>query len=226
VVYHHLNRSDRHEAQIESALERFQRGVFGLAAVRGAWFRRGSSRVFFVLAQENHAERLIKAVEEMESMAWCRDGHFVILPSASSERTAEVGPNRSTRIDVRIGNFHVENSTANPLACQHNVDPMPTSAAERISEARVVTVVLNDNGGLNLAANPWIAEIAVPCRLKTAKTTFTVAAAFQGRRDMYRTSPSTLNLARRYDFAGVHLSKSCAISFEAAIEQITTSEAT
>jgi hypothetical protein len=112
VVYHHLNRSDKHDAQIESAVNRFQREMSGLAAARGAWFRRGSSRVFFILAQEKHAEGLMKALEEIESTAWCRDGHFVIVPSAmAGNMTATLAADRTTSVAVPRVKFRFENSS-------------------------------------------------------------------------------------------------------------------
>jgi hypothetical protein len=79
VVYHHLNRSDSHGTQIASLLARFQRELRGLGAAFGAWFRRGSSRVFIVLAQQRHLDAIRRAMERFEASAWTRDDHFRIV---------------------------------------------------------------------------------------------------------------------------------------------------
>jgi hypothetical protein len=80
-----------------------------------------------------------------------------------------------------------------------------------------VLVVLNDNGGLNVAANPWLDEVSVPCQLEAANLSFTVEAAFHGRKDMFRITPSAKALAKRLGFAGKHLSKTTPLTFQATI---------
>jgi hypothetical protein len=81
----------------------------------------------------------------------------------------------------------------------------------------IVLVVLNDNGGLNVAANQWLEEFSVPCRLEAGELSFTVEAAFQSRSDMFRITPSAKTLAKRLHFDGEHLSKAAPVTFEATI---------
>jgi len=213
VVYHHPNRTNKHDAQVQLALDRFQRALPNMAHARGAWFRRGSSRVFFVLMQEHHAAALARAVDEMESMRWCQDGHFEIVRAAKRVARAE-------------GSFpddgHVRAILKHAVDCfdatVHSDHEVTHARSQQGNEESIVKVVLNDNGGLNVAANPWLERLAVPCRLEASKVAFSVEAPFSGRLDMYRVSPSTLSLARHYGFAGAHLSKQTPKVFEAAID--------
>ena len=81
----------------------------------------------------------------------------------------------------------------------------------------MVRVVLNDNGGLNVAANPWLTEIECPSHLTSQHLTFCVEAPFRGRTDMYRISPSALTLAKRLSFAGDHLTRRNRVAFTATV---------
>lgn len=81
-----------------------------------------------------------------------------------------------------------------------------------------VEVVLNDNGGVNVAANKWLARVPVPCRLVTGDgLEFTIEGPFAGRTDMFRLSPSTLTIARKQGFEGAHLSRTNGVSFRALL---------
>lgn len=219
VVYHHPNRSkkgDKHDAQIQRALGRFMQALPKVADARGAWFRRGTSRVFFVLMQERHAQALARAVDEMESMPWCQDGHFKIIRS-----TEQVARTKGSFPDYAQPRKIVEQVVDCFDATLPSVDDVNHAVLQQAGEGLIVTVVLNDNGGLNLAANPWLDLLEVPCRLESRKVAFSVEAPFSGRHDMYRVSPSALSLARHYGFAGAHLSKQTPVVFEAAIEGCT-----
>jgi hypothetical protein len=83
-----------------------------------------------------------------------------------------------------------------------------------------VTVVLNDNGGLNMLANPWLEGVDIPCCLVGSNgISFTVEATFSTRDDMFKVGRpnSTLKIAKHLGFAGDHLSKVTPVVFEAAI---------
>jgi len=143
-----------------------------------------------------------------------RDGIYLVASDIDESWTADV-----ERIGIAHG--HVTFS-AHPIAPPAtNVQtlvvpnvPEDDSAHERQDS---VLVVLNDNGGLNVAANPWLEEVNIPCRLEAGDMSFTVEAAFQRRTDMFRITPSAISLAKRLRFTGAHLSKATLVSFEALV---------
>lgn len=95
-----------------------------------------------------------------------------------------------------------------------------TPTDERSQDA--VTVVLNDNGGLNVRANPWLQQVDIPCCLQgPADASFTVVDAFDGTDQMYKIAPTALQLATRLGFNGAHLSKKSPVAFEATIVDAT-----
>ena len=80
---------------------------------------------------------------------------------------------------------------AKPLgvrSARHSLNSLPVPSASRPETStrpgHIVRVVLNDNGGLNVAANPWLTEIECPCHLTSQYLTFCVEAPFRGRTDM------------------------------------------
>jgi len=79
VIYHHLNRSDSHKSQIAGMLRRLRHELPDAEAVYGAWFHRGSGRVFLVVAQRAHASTIHAAIECLQASAWTHDGHFTIV---------------------------------------------------------------------------------------------------------------------------------------------------
>jgi hypothetical protein len=78
-LYHHLNRSMSHDRQIVNGLERLCVELPGLSDAWGLHYRRGSGRVFFVLAQAAHVTALRRVVQQMHSSRWTLDGHFQIV---------------------------------------------------------------------------------------------------------------------------------------------------
>jgi hypothetical protein len=77
VLYHHLNRRSAHLNQVDQGLLRFEAELPGLAHAWGAHYRRGSSRVFFILAQPDHVDRVEGAMSTLiGTNPWVRDGHF------------------------------------------------------------------------------------------------------------------------------------------------------
>lgn len=84
VLYHHLNRSASHPAQIESGLATFSEALGGLTRAWGAHYRRGSSRVFFVLAQPHHAELMSTAMATFARTPWLTRGDFRVYGSSAS----------------------------------------------------------------------------------------------------------------------------------------------
>lgn len=151
----------------------------------------------------------------MESSPWIQHGHFEIhgVTGAKNRVNVEIEKIVSKGTDYR----GFESKGLPPNEQVQVVRAGNTGAATAMENRALVRVVLNDNGGLNIAANPWLQDIDVPCRLSAGDgLTFKVVAAFSGRSDMYRVSPSALSLARRLGFAGDHLSKSTLIAFDAA----------
>ena len=212
VVYHTPDRSAPHAEQIASFLERLCQAIPDLGSSWAARFRRGSSRVFFVLAQRAHVAAIDGAMVQMRSTAWVHGGHFEVVPGAAKARLV------AQQASIKGG------SPPRPLGLRsagHRLgsSPVPSALWPETSTlpSHIVRVVLNDNGGLNVAANPWLAEIECPCRLASQHVTFCVEAPFRGRTDMYRISPSALTLAKGLSFAGDHLSRRNRVDFTATV---------
>jgi uncharacterized protein with HEPN domain len=97
------------------------------------------------------------------------------------------------------------------------VDLPPLAAALDDWLGRHVLVALNDNGGLNTAANPWLKNIPLPSRFEgPSGLAFIVERTFSGRDEMFVVSPRALVLARRLGFDGKHLSGNNPVRFLAA----------
>lgn len=136
------------------------------------------------------------------------------------------GINKTWEADVRrVGVHHgqpmFDGQESGPLFRQeeaHELAVAGTSVDPSAGDADVVTVVLNDNGGLNLAANPWLEEVELPCDLAGPDgIAFQVTEPFSGRDDQYRIAPTALSLARKLGFDGDHLSKEKSRAFEGRI---------
>ena len=72
VVYHQLNRIGTAEAQISQMYD----CLFGMSGVKPIpmWFRRGTSRTFFVVPQPEHRERIEERIKRMLAGPWGK--HF------------------------------------------------------------------------------------------------------------------------------------------------------
>jgi hypothetical protein len=78
--------------------------------------------------------------------------------------------------------------------------------------------LLNDNGGLNAAANPWLIGAIMPLNVTSVtNVTFRVEGTFAARRDMFRVRPSALTIAKSLGFKGAHLSKQKPVMFMATL---------
>ena len=98
------------------------------------------------------------------------------------------------------------------------VDLPPLAAALDDWLGRHVVVVLNDNGGLNARANPWLKTIALPSRFEgSPDLAFTIEKTSSGRGDMFVVSPASLVLARQLGFRGERLSSDTPVSFLAML---------
>ena len=204
VVYHTPDRSAPHAEQIASFRERLRQAIPDLGSSWAARFRRGSSRVFFVLAQRAHLAAIDGAMVQMRSTAWVYGGHFEVVPGAAEGRSPRSTPryDRTTKLATQQASINA-GLPPKPLGVRgvgHRLDSSPVPSASRpetsTRQGHMVRVVLNDNGGLNVAANPWLTEIECPCHLTSQYLTLCVEAPFRGRTDMYRISPSALTLAK------------------------------
>jgi hypothetical protein len=210
VIYHHLNRSALHRTQITRLLAHFQSELPGLTLSFGAWFRRGSSRVFIVLGQRRHASAIGQALRALESSPWVSHHHFVIVRPNHDHKSPQVlrvaasdlgGPGGLSRGRPK--------SPLSDLTSAHHQD----SAGRRL-----VSVLLNDNGGLNAAANPWLIGAIMPLNVTSVtNVTFRVEGTFAARRDMFRVRPSALTIAKSLGFKGAHLSKQKPVMFMATL---------
>lgn len=79
VVYHHLNRSCSHLDQICSGVQKLSDTITHGKPVWAVHFRRGTSRVYFVLPQLRHANAIHGALQQLEDSLWSRHGHFDVL---------------------------------------------------------------------------------------------------------------------------------------------------
>ena len=73
IVYHHLSRQGTHAQQIERWSECL-RDKLGTETIWALRYRRGSSRVFFVIPQAKHESTLHKAISDFLNSAWA--SHF------------------------------------------------------------------------------------------------------------------------------------------------------
>jgi hypothetical protein len=76
VVYHHLNRTMPHGAQIELLREKFRERLENPALLVPLLFRRGSCRVFWVVGQREHLAPLRDGISTMVAPGWAR--HFTV----------------------------------------------------------------------------------------------------------------------------------------------------
>jgi uncharacterized protein with HEPN domain len=98
------------------------------------------------------------------------------------------------------------------------VDLPPLAAALDDWLGRQVMVVLNDNGGLNALANPWLKNITLPSQFQGPRdVAFTVERTFRGRDDMFVVSPPALAVAKQLGFSGEYLSSTAPVRFLAAL---------
>jgi len=147
------------------------------------------------------------------------DSKGIYLAPANIDKTWEADVRR---VGVHHGQATFGAQETVPLVRQEEANELAvagTSVGLSAGDADVVTVVLNDNGGLNLAANPWLEEVELPCRLAGPDgIALQVTEAFSGRDDQYRIAPTALSLARKLGFDGGHLSKENSRAFEGRIE--------
>ena len=99
VVYHTPDRSAPHAEQIASFLERLRQVIPDLGSLWAARFRRGSSRVFFVLAQRAHVAAIDGAMVQMRSTAWVHGGHFEVVPGAG-DGASRMTTSRPSRLSL------------------------------------------------------------------------------------------------------------------------------
>ncbi|MCP2082229.1 UNVERIFIED_ORG: hypothetical protein J2W74_003415 [Methylorubrum zatmanii] len=98
VVYHHLNRTAPHAAQVSALATRLS-GMLGLSArVCPVVLRRGSCRVFWVVAQPNHAARLADGVTAFAEVGWLAHCHVapeaLALPKSFKQAASDTSAGR------------------------------------------------------------------------------------------------------------------------------------
>lgn len=76
VIYHHLNRTASNERQIEILKAHFSERLGHIPLLLPLIFRRGSCRVFWVVANAGHSEDARKGVSAMLGLGW--DRHFTV----------------------------------------------------------------------------------------------------------------------------------------------------
>ncbi|MCY3690860.1 MAG: hypothetical protein OXI54_03840 [Chloroflexota bacterium] len=86
VVYHQLNMSGKAEAQIRNICAEIHKAL--CTEPIPMWFHRGTSRVFLVIPQECHRERITARLCWMLASPWGERGHFT-RPQRSGNTDAE-----------------------------------------------------------------------------------------------------------------------------------------
>lgn len=76
ILYHHPDRSCSHLDQIASRVQQFSDSVTQGKPVWAAHFRRGTSRVYFVLPQPRHLGAMQAAMRQLDKSAWSHQRHF------------------------------------------------------------------------------------------------------------------------------------------------------
>lgn len=78
VAYQHCDRSAPHAEQALRMRDQCAARWPHLAAVTALRYRRGSARLYLVLAQPRHADWLQRGIATLREGPWHRDGHFAI----------------------------------------------------------------------------------------------------------------------------------------------------
>jgi hypothetical protein len=78
VLYHHPDRSCAHLDQIANRVQYFSDNLTQGKPVWAAHFRRGTSRVYFILPQPRHADAIQAALRQLDDSPWSRQRHFDI----------------------------------------------------------------------------------------------------------------------------------------------------
>lgn len=81
VIYHHCDRSASHEEQGQRHADEIRRRHPELAHIIPLRFRRGSSRLYLVLAQPAHRDWIATVVAGMRTMPWFTLRHFTVSDS-------------------------------------------------------------------------------------------------------------------------------------------------
>lgn len=77
VIYHHLGRKDSHVNQIKRISGELSKLTEG-ASIWGLRYRRGSSRAFFVVAQNIHRKAIQTGIASLEEGYWQKNNHFEV----------------------------------------------------------------------------------------------------------------------------------------------------
>jgi hypothetical protein len=70
VVYHHLNRSMKHEEQVKGLRQEFERGLPDGFTCRALVFRRGTARAFLIGISPQHRDQLNRRISAFMSAPW------------------------------------------------------------------------------------------------------------------------------------------------------------
>ncbi len=76
VIYHHLNRTTPHQTQVDALRRQFLQRLDNPSLLVPLVFRRGSSRVFWVVGQSEHVQSLQNGLTSMLSPQWGQ--HFTV----------------------------------------------------------------------------------------------------------------------------------------------------
>lgn len=76
IIYHHLNRTEKHSLQVEGILKEIRQRFPGYGEAFAMTFVRGTSRTYFVVAAPCHKELLQERLTRMNTGFWSQ--HFVL----------------------------------------------------------------------------------------------------------------------------------------------------
>lgn len=153
VVYHHLNRSTPHEVQVAEWLQRITIALPSVQCAWGARFRRGTSRVFFVLSQAPHVSALSIAMTSFGSSVWVTGRHFDVVRLDGSPR------------QIR----------------QKAIGDSPWSLTPRPVPAKALTRHADERKAIDMKANVWSADEVLRCLdAKKQRATYGAVAGVLG----------------------------------------------
>lgn len=77
VIYHHLSRQGTAIQQIRRLAERLRTEIGSAQPPWALWYHRGSARCYFIVAQERHAARLSRGLDQLLDSGW--SAHFEMV---------------------------------------------------------------------------------------------------------------------------------------------------
>ena len=79
IIYHHLARWDKADNQIRYFAGRLQERLNLPCTPWALRYRRGTTRVYFIVPQDSHRNTLESQLDSFKKSPWCKQGHFELV---------------------------------------------------------------------------------------------------------------------------------------------------